>query len=71
MFEWVFAIVHLALFLSLLFYSIMKLVKGLWLAGLVMLAFLAAYYLIVLHPAVRKEISRKKKRPKNKKKLKA
>lgn len=64
MFEWLFAFVHLALFLGLLSYSVWNLVRGRWLAGAVLLVFLAAYYLIVLHPAVVKEISRKKKRPK-------
>ncbi|MCX8159614.1 MAG: hypothetical protein N3G18_01615 [Candidatus Saccharicenans sp.] len=67
MFEWLFALLHLGLYLGLLIYSILNLVKGRWLAGLALLVFLAAYYFIVLHPAVLKEISRRKKRPKNKK----
>ncbi|NPV82831.1 MAG: hypothetical protein HPY46_04490 [Candidatus Aminicenantes bacterium] len=64
MFEWLFAFAHLALFLGLLSYSIWNLVRGRWLAGAVLLVFLAAYYFIVLHQAVLKEISRKKKRRK-------
>ncbi|MCR4395972.1 MAG: hypothetical protein NUW07_04455 [Candidatus Saccharicenans sp.] len=61
MLEWVFALVHLALFLGLLSYSIASLLRGRWLSGLVLLAFMVAYYFIVLHQAVLKEIKRKKK----------
>lgn len=62
MFEWLFAFVHLALFLGLLAYSVLQLARGRWLAGLILLAFLTAYYFIVLHPAVLKEINRKRKK---------
>jgi len=62
MFEWLFAFFHLALFLGLLSYALLNLVRGRWLSGLLLLAFLAAYYFIVLHSAVIKEINRKRKK---------
>ncbi|MBC7349024.1 MAG: hypothetical protein H5U05_03530 [Candidatus Aminicenantes bacterium] len=62
MWEWVFALVHLVLFLGLLSYSLASLLQGRWLSGLVLLAFMVAYYFIVLHQAVLKEINRKKKK---------
>jgi len=66
MFEWIFAFFHLFLFLGLLSYSIYNLIAGHWLAGLISLIFLVVYYLIVLHPAVIKEIRRKKDRRRKK-----
>ncbi len=62
MFEWIFAFVHFFLFLGLFVYSIYLLLRRQWFSGLLLLAFLGAYYLIVLHSGVKKEIERKKKK---------
>ncbi|MBC7361511.1 MAG: hypothetical protein H5U06_04420 [Candidatus Aminicenantes bacterium] len=62
MFEWIFAFFHFFLFLGLVTYSIFALARGNWFTGLILLVFLTAYYFIVLHPAVLKEIRRKKKK---------
>ncbi|HUM78768.1 MAG TPA: hypothetical protein PK962_02205 [Candidatus Saccharicenans sp.] len=62
MFNWIFALVHFFLYLGLLAYSVYSLFEGRWAAGLILLAFLAAYYFLVLHQAVLKEIKRKKKK---------
>jgi hypothetical protein len=64
MFDWVFAIIHLVLFSGLVIYALLSLIRGRMFSGLVLLAFLIAYYFIVLHQAVLKEF-RKKKKPKN------
>ncbi|MGB4704607.1 MAG: hypothetical protein WBI18_05985 [Candidatus Saccharicenans sp.] len=56
----VFALIHLALFLGIIAFSIYDLIKGNFLRGLIWLSFIIAYYFIVLHPAVKKEIKRRK-----------
>ncbi|HOP60081.1 MAG TPA: hypothetical protein PKZ60_01550 [Candidatus Saccharicenans sp.] len=61
MFNWIFALVHFCLYLGLLAYSIYSMFAGRWAAGLILLAFLAVYYFLVLHQAVLKEIKRKKR----------
>ena len=61
MFDWVFAIIHLMLFFGLIVYALLSLIRGHMFSGLVLLAFLIAYYFIVLHQAVLKEFRRKKK----------
>jgi hypothetical protein len=66
MFEWIFALFHFFLFSGLLVYSIYVLVKGSWFTGLVLLVFLVAYYLVVLHKAMLKEIHRKNKKSRTK-----
>ncbi|MDI6844721.1 MAG: hypothetical protein QME28_01140 [Candidatus Saccharicenans sp.] len=59
-----FALIHLALFLGIIAFSIYDLIRGNFFRGLIWLAFIIAYYFIVLHPAVKKEIKRRKnKRP--------
>ncbi|MDD8020518.1 MAG: hypothetical protein PHU81_04930 [Acidobacteriota bacterium] len=63
MFNWIFALVHFLLYFGLLGYAIYSLLQGQWAAGLMLLAFLAAYYFLVLHQAVLKEIKKKKKKP--------
>lgn len=63
MFSWIFALVHFCLYLGLLAYSIYSMFTGRWAAGLILLAFLAVYYFLVLHQAVLKEIKRKKELP--------
>lgn len=60
MFDWLFAFVHLALFLGLLGYAVLDLARGRALRGITFLLFLAAYYLLVLHKGVKKEIARRK-----------
>ncbi|MGB9836474.1 MAG: hypothetical protein ACPLRX_07025 [Candidatus Saccharicenans sp.] len=66
MFEWVFALLHLFLFLGLIGLSVYSVVRGQWFSGLLLLAFLVVYYLVVLHPGVKKEIERKRKKKKRK-----
>ncbi|HEK84763.1 MAG: hypothetical protein ACPLZD_02275 [Candidatus Saccharicenans sp.] len=65
MFSWIFALVHLVLYLGLFFISILYLIEGQWWKGIIFLAFLVAYYFLVLHQAVLKEIRRKRKPKKN------
>jgi len=60
MFDWVFAIIHLVLFSGLVIYALLSLIRGRMFSGLVLLAFLIAYYFIVLHQAVLKEFRKKK-----------
>jgi len=68
MFNWIFSLVHFFLYLGLLAYSVYSVFKGRWAAGLILLAFLAVYYFLVLHQAVLKEIKRKKRKPASTKK---
>ncbi|HRD01687.1 MAG TPA: hypothetical protein PLP57_03460 [Candidatus Saccharicenans sp.] len=63
MFNWVFALFHFSLYLGLVAYSVYSLIEGRWGTGLILLAFLTAYYFLVLHQGVLKEIKRKKKKP--------
>ncbi|MBP6909324.1 MAG: hypothetical protein KBC18_02740 [Candidatus Saccharicenans sp.] len=69
MFNWIFALVHFILYVGLAGYAVHSLIKGRWAAGLMLLAFLAAYYFLVLHQAVIKEINRKKKKSAGSKKI--
>jgi len=66
MFEWIFALFHFFLFIGLLVYSIYALIRSSWFAGLVLLAFLVVYYLVILHKAVIKEIQRKRQKGRQK-----
>jgi len=63
MFDWIFAFIHLFLLLGLVGYAIHSLLTGNHVRGLLLFVFLSAYYIFVLHKAVRKEIARKKGRP--------
>lgn len=60
MFDWVFAFFHLALLLGLLGYAVLAFARGEVIRFFMIILFLAGYYLLVLHKAVRKEIARKK-----------
>lgn len=57
----VFAIFHLLLLLGVLGYAFIALFHGNYLRFLLIIAGLAAYYFLVLHKPVRKEIERKRK----------
>jgi uncharacterized membrane protein YfcA len=63
MFDWIFAFVHLILLLGVLGYAFVSLAQGNVLRFLTLILLLAAYYLLVLHKAVKKEIARRR-RPK-------
>ena len=60
MFDWIFAFVHFFLLLGLLGYAFYSLIIKNFGRGVLLLVFLALYYLFVLHKAVKKEIARKK-----------
>jgi hypothetical protein len=58
----VFALLHLAGLLAILAYAVLSLFAGNAGRGSLLLLLLAVYYLLVLHKAVRKEISRRRAR---------
>ena len=63
MFDWLFAFFHLGLLLAVIGYGIYSLVfLGNVRRFLFIIFFLAVYYVLVLHKAVRKEIARKRSR---------
>lgn len=61
-FDTVFALVHLALLAGALVYAVYAIATGHVLRGALLLALLGFYYALVLHSAVRQEISRRRKR---------
>jgi hypothetical protein len=61
-FDTVFALVHLALLVGALAYAIFAVASGQVLRGVLLLALLAFYYVLVLHAGVRQEISRRRKK---------
>ena len=61
-FDTVFALVHLALLVGALIYAIYVIAAGHVVRGVLVLALLVFYYVLVLHSAVRQEISRRRKR---------
>jgi hypothetical protein len=60
MFDWAFAFLHLAGLLAALGYAVYSLVKGNAARFGLIIALLAVYYTFVLHPAVLKEIARRR-----------
>jgi hypothetical protein len=60
MFDWAFAFIHLAGLLAALGYAVYSLVKGNAARFGLIIALLAVYYIFVLHPAVLKEIARRR-----------
>jgi hypothetical protein len=66
MFDWLFAFLHLGALLAALGYAVYSLVQGNALRFALILVLLGAYYYFVLHPAVLKEVARRrgtKKKP--------
>jgi hypothetical protein len=66
MFDWLFAFVHLAGLMAALGYAVYSLLRGNAARFALIIALLAVYYYFILHPAVLKEIARRralKKRP--------
>jgi hypothetical protein len=61
MFDWLFAFLHLAALLAALGYAAYSLVRGNTAAFALILVLLGAYYYFVLHPAVLKEIARRRR----------
>jgi len=61
MFDWLFAFLHLAALLAALGYAVYTLVRGNTLSFALILILLGAYYYFVLHPAVLKEIARRRR----------
>ena len=61
-FDTVFAFVHLALLVGALVYAVYAIATGHVVRGILLLALLVFYYALVLHSAVRQEISRRRKR---------
>ena len=60
MFDTLFAFVHLGGLLAALVFAFLSLAKGNVPRFLLILALLAIYYIFVLHPAVKKEIARRR-----------
>jgi uncharacterized membrane protein YfcA len=65
MFDWLFAFLHLGALLAALGYAVYSLVQGNAFRFALILILLVAYYYFVLHPAVLKEVARRRgRRPK-------
>lgn len=62
MFDYIFAFVHLGVLIGVLAYAVNSLVQGNTLRFALIAACLCAYYFLVLHKAVKKEIARKKRK---------
>jgi hypothetical protein len=60
MLDWVFAFLHLGALLAALGYAVYSLVRGHAATFILTLVLLGAYYYFVLHPAVLKEIARRR-----------
>ena len=60
MFDTIFAFIHIGGLLAALAYAVVSLVRGNTSRFALILALLAVYYLFILHPAVKKEIARRK-----------
>ncbi len=60
MFDTLFAFVHLGGLLAALVFAFLSLAKGNVPRFLLILALLAIYYIFMLHPAVKKEIARRR-----------
>jgi len=62
MFEYVFAFVHLGVLIAIVVYAAHSLIQGNAVRFALIAALLCAYYFIVLHKAVKKEIARKRRK---------
>lgn len=60
MFDTVFAFLHLGGLLAALVYAVVSLLRGNVTRFALVLALLAIYYVFLLHPAVKKEIARRR-----------
>ncbi len=60
MFDWLFAFLHLGALAAALGYAVYSLVRGNPVTFALILALLGAYYYFVLHPAVLKEVARRR-----------
>ena len=60
MFDTIFAFLHLGGLLVALAYAVVSLLRGNISRFALILALLAVYYVFILHPAVKKEIARRK-----------
>ena len=60
MFDTIFAFIHMGGLLAALAYAVVSLVRGNTSRFALILAVLTVYYLFILHPAVKKEIARRK-----------
>jgi uncharacterized membrane protein YfcA len=60
-FDWVFAFLHLGVLLAVLGFAVSSLIRGNVLRFALIVVLLGAYYYFVLHPAVLKEIGRRRK----------
>lgn len=59
-FDLAFAFAHIAALLAVVVYAVLSLVRGDVSRFALVAVLLAAYYIFVLHPAVKKEIARRK-----------
>lgn len=61
MFDWVFAFLHLGVLVAVLGFAVYSLIRGNVLRFGLIILLLGAYYFFVLHPAVLKEVGRRRK----------
>jgi len=60
LFDTIFAVLHLGGLLAALAYAVVSLVRGNATRFVLILTLLILYYIFILHPAVKKEIARRK-----------
>jgi hypothetical protein len=60
LFDTIFAFIHMGGLLAALAYAVVSLVRGNTSRFALILALLGVYYLFILHPAVKKEIARRR-----------
>lgn len=64
--DWLFAFFHLFLLIALVIYTLLSLFQGNYFRFILLAGGLTLYYILVLHPAVKKEIKRKKTQKRSK-----
>jgi hypothetical protein len=64
LFDTIFAFIHMGGLLAALAYAVVSLVRGNAPRFALILALLAIYYIFILHPAVKKEIARRRSQKK-------
>jgi len=65
MFDWIFTFFHLFSLLAIFVYAVYSLIQGDVSRFILLIALLGFWYFFMLHPAVKKEIERKKKKKKS------
>jgi hypothetical protein len=63
--DWIFAFFHLFALVAILVYAVYSLFQGNVSRFIILIVLLGFWYIFMLHPAVKKEIERKKKKKKS------